>query len=688
MTISLSDITLSSKALKILNEHDEDFFSDEEPVRINQIDEAVPQDYLDFNIRAAFGVVSSLAIILFGKMVRDKREHHLGLQAKLRQAHITKSIDVYVSLAYFYSTLMAIVGSAIGAALFSLISPSDSFLVFLLWEVIFTGVAGYSTQYFYMWRPSFKAGVRRTGIDRSLPYAVAYMHAMSKGGMNIIEIFKSLGKHSHIFMDAAEEVQFIVRDMTLFGMDIMSALYLAAERTPSAKFKDFIDNLITVVDSGGDITSYFASTSERYQNEAIDEQKGYLEMLGMVAESYITAFVAGPLFLITILVVMGIAGSGSSVMVEMVIYLMVPVGSIVFIILLNVLSISDQEKPDIYVITKELNEYDDVRYNEVGPDGENHLYDELERAEKRIKIEKMIRDPFRHFYEKPSHILYISIPVSLLYLALVISSLGIQAPVIGGATINSMDLLPVVDMIDGPFVIMTILLLAPFTIFYEVRRIKIKKLESEIPNFLNKLSSTNESGISLSKAIGMLVESNLGVLNSEIKEVWKDISWGRDTNESLIKLEKRVRTLSISRTITLITRASEATGNIRDVLKIAAKDSEIRERLKKERSMDMSSYMVLIYMSFFVFLVIIYVLSSSFLSIVPDVSSTPQAVDAISSGIDIEKYNRIFFHAAIIQGFFSGLIAGEMGEGSGQAGIKHSLIMISIAYVVFTYVMG
>ena len=37
----------------------------------------------------------------------------------------------------------------------------------------------------------------------------------------------------------------------------------------------------------------------------------YLEMLGMLAETYITIFVAGPLFLITIVIVMGLMGPGN-----------------------------------------------------------------------------------------------------------------------------------------------------------------------------------------------------------------------------------------------------------------------------------------------------------------------------------------------------------------------------------------
>jgi flagellar protein FlaJ len=49
----------------------------------------------------------------------------------------------------------------------------------------------------------------------------------------------------------------------------------------------------------------------------------------------------------------------------------------------------------------------------------------------------------------------------------------------------------------------------------------------------------------------------------------------------------------------------------------------------------------------------------------------------------LSAYNRLFFHGALIQGFSSGMIAGVMGEGSVLSGLKHSLIMVTIAYLLF-----
>jgi len=43
----------------------------------------------------------------------------------------------------------------------------------------------------------------------------------------------------------------------------------------------------------------------------------------------------------------------------------------------------------------------------------------------------------------------------------------------------------------------------------------------------------------------------------------------------------------------------------------------------------------------------------------------------------------VFFHTALVQGLFSGLVAGKMGEGSVRDGAKHATVLVTIAYVVF-----
>jgi flagellar protein FlaJ len=53
--------------------------------------------------------------------------------------------------------------------------------------------------------------------------------------------------------------------------------------------------------------------------------------------------------------------------------------------------------------------------------------------------------------------------------------------------------------------------------------------------------------------------------------------------------------------------------------------------------------------------------------------------------VDLPLYTRLFTHAALIQGFFSGLVAGQMGEGRAVAGLKYSVLMVLIAWIMFRF---
>ena len=91
------------------------------------------------------------------------------------------------------------------------------------------------------------------------------------------------------------------------------------------------------------------------------------------------------------------------------------------------------------------------------------------------------------------------------------------------------------------------------------------------------------------------------------------MDWGANFSDALIRFEQRISTASIARTVTLITKASEMSGQIGEVLAIAASDAKMSETLKKERLSEMFIYTAIVYLSFFVFLYVVAVLDTQFL---------------------------------------------------------------------------
>jgi flagellar protein FlaJ len=75
-----------------------------------------------------------------------------------------------------------------------------------------------------------------------------------------------------------------------------------------------------------------------------------------------------------------------------------------------------------------------------------------------------------------------------------------------------------------------------------------------------------------------------------------------------------------------------------------------------------------------------------FLPNIPIVSST-EGSGMLSIIPHTAEYNLLFMHASVIQGFFSGIIVGQMMGESVFDGLKHSLIMMTIACLFFVWFM-
>ena len=132
------------------------------------------------------------------------------------------------------------------------------------------------------------------------------------------------------------------------------------------------------------------------------------------------------------------------------------------------------------------------------------------------------------------------------------------------------------------------------------------------------------------------------------------------------------------------------TGDIGEVLNIAARDAAISENLKRERRSEMFIYTAIVYLVFIVFLFVVAVIDTQFLSALAELN-TLTAGDLAGSPVPIGStpiitFERLLYHGCLIQALFSGLIAGQMGEASLRAGVKHAAVMLIIALVVFTVV--
>lgn len=293
-------------------------------------------------------------------------------------------------------------------------------------------------------------------------------------------------------------------------------------------------------------------------------------------------------------------------------------------------------------------------------------------------IGKFFKHPIEVLTEKPMNILIVCIPLALIVF-------------IGGfiAMVREYGISVLFDstVIDDFIVFAVLIAIVPLALldFKEERRIKL--LEEALPNFFRDLAGMNDSGMTLPNAVHLVASSEYGTLTPHIRKMDNEMSWGVGFVEALHHFGSALGTNLSDRSVDLIAKASKAGGDVSEVLRAAANDTFEVVNLAQERRNNMIIYVVIVLVSFAVFLFVIAILVSTFLTTMATAGAAAahSGAHGFMSTLDISTYKRLFSHAAMIQGFCSGLMAGQMGEGKAIAGLKYSAIMLIIAWVTFRF---
>ena len=164
----------------------------------------------------------------------------------------------------------------------------------------------------YIGMPSSMAKARGKKIDRYLPYATNFINTMSVAGISPAEIFEALSG-IELYGEIQKEAKKIHTEIHMMGVDTITALNNAMIISPSDKFKEFIQGIVAVIQSGSELGPYFERCVDRYMATDLVDRKRNLESLAIMAESFVVTVIAFPLFLVIIISIMGMTSeSGMS----------------------------------------------------------------------------------------------------------------------------------------------------------------------------------------------------------------------------------------------------------------------------------------------------------------------------------------------------------------------------------------
>ncbi|MDH3365594.1 MAG: type II secretion system F family protein [Thermoplasmata archaeon] len=231
----------------------------------------------------------------------------------------------------------------------------------------------------------------------------------------------------------------------------------------------------------------------------------------------------------------------------------------------------------------------------------------------------------------------------------------------------------------------------PYGFYVSTKEKHIQEIETRLPDFLRDVAEAGRFGMTLADSIVVASSGRYGRLTPEIKKMAAQIEWGVPASEAVQLLSERVKTPLVNRMASIIRKANDAGGNVADVLSMVSRDAKETILTQEERSVTMSTYVMVVYISFFVFIATIIILQSQFLPKMEEAGQTvseqaeEQGLSEIP-GVNIQvsiipEVSFVFLLSVIVHAAGDGILAGVIQRGSIPIGMRHSFIMLVAGFL-------
>ncbi len=277
----------------------------------------------------------------------------------------------------------------------------------------------------------------------------------------------------------------------------------------------------------------------------------------------------------------------------------------------------------------------------------------------------------------------------------------------------------------------------PYGVISFLKNRAVNEVEDQFPNFLKDLTESKRGGMTLLQSFDSAKQSDYGRLNKEIEKIHDELTWGIPFPKVMERFSRRMSASAvIQESISILLQSFKSGGDITKTLESIADDSaQLRETIRQKDS-KIKQQVLIMYVIFFLFVGItvgLYMMMGELLGLGASQDGALQNVDFLAEGeggtdnfcdgsimaaaplctiaqifgfvpgeIDdlssdqAEEYNygqmayykSLLFVMLMVQGLCTAAVAGQISEGSPSGGIKHALIMMPIAFIVFMYTVG
>jgi pilus assembly protein TadC len=283
--------------------------------KIKKIDFDEHEIYSEFKAsRGYLKLANRLFLSAASKAVRKGSFKELG--ESLRKANMEILFESYVAMMYL-TMLLALVLSFFAGLFFVFFGTTLVWPFFelreagyfamatkLVWLPIAVPMLTFLAVYFY---PSTERKSLGNRIDQELPFAVIHMSAITGAGIEPTEIFKIIGL-SREYPFLRKEIRKVLNQINLYGYDLTTALNNAAKTASSEKLSELFTGLSVTINSGADLSEFFAKRAESLLLSYRLEREKYTHLVETFLDIYISIVIAAPMVFLLMIIMMAISG--------------------------------------------------------------------------------------------------------------------------------------------------------------------------------------------------------------------------------------------------------------------------------------------------------------------------------------------------------------------------------------------
>jgi flagellar protein FlaJ len=656
------------------------------------------------------GTLSDLFYPLYRRLFDDEGDFVSNVETKLAEARMPQTVEIYLSRSLAVGVLVGLVlwllGVFTGWFVFTVLIPEPPLLIglpvgeataatlnalkipaFIVVTGLVMGLIGFGLGFGSMVaRPYMTAGARKREINVLLSDSVSFMYALSVGGLNQLEILEAMARADDTYGEVAREFQSIVLETEYFDTDYRTAVRNQALQTPSDELSQFLTDMLSIINSGGDMEQFLEDQKEKQMRTSKQEQERVLETLELFGEMFMTLSLF-PLLLIIILVIMSMLGEAQTFLLYGTVYGLIPLIGVGFLVLVS--TVVQDEVGDGY-----LQAVDEDAAAETGSmfdlglvnnyTGDYGLFDRIKSQEGTYELMEILKAPHHFFRDHPLAVLGVTVPISLVVVAF--AALSGLAPTSWSAMKGN----PILGTFFWLYVPLYINFV-PLTIFYEWNVRSRRAITNKLSDNLRKLSSANDTGMTLLESVKVVSDTSSGKLADEFETMYVKVNYGTSLKTALVEFNNKYHIPRLARTMKLISKAQEASSQITQVLTTAAQASENQDDIERDRKSRTRMQTVIIIMTYMTLLGVMAILKVKFLDVMAGLAQQASGGGGgggpagFSGGIDVDLLNMLFFHAVTLQAIISGFIAGYMRDVSLMAGLKFAVVLPTFALVTFMF---